>query len=163
MRDLPDPRADAPPVAGATWGRMSEDDLDEVVAIEAATFATPWRREHFEFELRDNPHALVHVVRGVPRVLAYAAVWHLDTELKINTFAVHPEHRGRGLGRWLLGRVLHEARESGCRLALLEVRPSNVVARRLYASFGFVEVGRRRDFYRHGEDALVLEAALEAG
>jgi len=45
----------------------------------------------------------------------------------------------------------------------LEVRDSNVAARALYASRGFAEIGRRRDYYRRPrEDALVLRLSIPA-
>ena len=69
--------------------------------------------------------------------------------------------RRRGIGRLLLGTVLDEARRRGLRLVGLEVRPSNAGALRLYESFGFRVVGRRRGYYYDtGEDALVMQAEL---
>ena len=82
-------------------------------------------------------------------------------ELWINNLAVAPRHRRQGLGRWLLGRVLDGARERGCRVARLEVRPTNRSARRLYEAHGFREIGRRKGYYQsEGEDAIVMELEL---
>ena len=64
----------------------------------------------------------------------------------------------------MLRRVLEEGRRAGCRLAALEVRPSNTVARALYESEGFAQIARRKEYYtREKEDALVLEADLRNG
>jgi ribosomal-protein-alanine N-acetyltransferase len=55
------------------------------------------------------------------------------------------------------------ARIRGCRLATLEVRPSNAPARALYEAFGFEVVGRRRGYYADtGEDAILLARDLAA-
>jgi ribosomal-protein-alanine acetyltransferase len=135
--------------------------LDQVEQIEREAFASPWRREHFRFEIRENRYAVNHAVLLGDRVLAYACVWEIDEELKINNIAVRADMRRRGLGRWLLLRILEEARRRGRRVARLEVRPSNRAAIRLYRALGFHEVGRRKNYYqREGEDALVLEAPL---
>ncbi len=140
---------------------MTEDDLDSVLEIERESFASPWRHEHFLFEIRQNRWAVNRVVRLAGQVVAYMAAWELDDELKINNIAVRAEQRRRGLGRWLLRRILAEARARGCRWASLEVRPSNGPAKRLYEEHGFREVGRRRGYYQQEfEDAIVMEAEL---
>lgn len=149
------------PVEGARLSTLREKDLDQVVAIERASFANPWKLDHFRFEIHGNRWAINPVVRLGSAVLAYACVWVIEDELKINNIAVHPDHRGRGLGGWLLRRVLEDAREKGCTVARLEVRPSNRAALRLYHGHGFREVGRRKGYYREErEDAIVMEASL---
>lgn len=143
---------------------MTDADLDEVVAIERASYPTPWVRASFRFEIHDNRAAHNHVVRRGGRVAAYACVWVVREEMKINNFTVHPELRGRGLGSAMMRSLLEWARRRGCTEATLEVRPSNSVARGLYVGRGFRVVGRRKNYYRDtGEDALVMSAALRAG
>jgi len=153
--------ADPLPIEGATLERLEERDLDQVLAIENASFASPWRREHFRYEIHDNRWAVNWVVRRGVQVLAYACVWELRGELKINNIAVHPPHRRAGLGRWLLRRVLAHAKAERCSVARLEVRTSNRAALELYQAHGFREVGRRKGYYqREGEDAILMERAL---
>ena len=77
--------------------------------------------------------------------------------MHILNLAVHPERRRRGLARRLLAEGLAQARKLGAELAWLEVRPTNLPALALYASFGFKEVGRRPRYYDDTqEDALLL-------
>lgn len=140
---------------------MVEDDLDEVLAIEKVSYPTPWTRESFLFELRDNPFAWNVVARLEGRLVGYASAWRMDRQLRINNIAIRPEARGRGLGRELLGWLLREAAAWGCREASLEVRPSNRIARSLYESFGFREISRRRGYYQDNhEDAIVMAVEL---
>jgi len=57
--------------------------------------------------------------------------------------------------------ALDHGRAAGALTALLEVRRSNLAARCLYLSLGFVPVGERPRYYRHPEeDALVLARAV---
>jgi len=101
--------------------------------------------------------------RGDGRVVGYLCLWEVAGELHITNVAVHPTVRRRGIARTLLGGVLDDARQRGLRLVVLEVRPSNAEALGLYDSFGFRVVGRRRGYYYDtGEDALVMEADLQA-
>ena len=140
---------------------MREEDLDEVLEIEREAFASPWRREHFVFELRENRWADNRVVRRAGQLVGYASGWKLHGELKVNNIAVRRDLQGRGLGGWLLRVMIDDAVSSGCGVARLEVRPSNAAARRLYRAHGFVVVGRRKGYYqREGEDALLMEAPI---
>ena len=67
-------------------------------------------------------------------------------------------HRRAGIGHQLLAGLRPHACSAGLGTAvILEVRPSNVGALALYKQFGFVEVGRRKNYYGNGEDALVLK------
>src|SRR5207253_2646093 len=93
--------------------------------------------------------------------LGYVVAWFAADEGEIANLAVDPPARGRGLGAALLDAALAEASGRGVTAVYLEVRESNATARRLYASRGFVEVGRRRGYYRKPpEDAIVLRCAV---
>ena len=149
-------------LTGVRLARMQEADVDQVLAIECASFPAPWKQEHFFHELRQNPVAVSRVLRQDGRVLGYACFWLLRGELKINNIAIHPSYRRRGLGDWLLGRVLELGRVTGCRTSTLEVRASNDEALALYRRHGFVPIGRRKNYYQlEGEDAILMEAPLE--
>ena len=140
---------------------MQPQDLDEVLAIERASFSMPWSRGAFLYELEQNRVARCYVVRDEARVVGYICLWEVVDEMHITNVAVYPEARRQGIGRLLLGSTVEAARKRAMRLVVLEVRPSNVEARALYESFGFRVVGRRRGYYYDtGEDALVMEMAL---
>jgi len=141
---------------------MHERDLDRVLEIERASFPSPWQRVHFEHELHGNPHALSRVLRVGGRVVGYACLWHLADEMTLNNIAVAPELRREGLGRLLLAWILEEAGCRRCARVILDVRPSNRAARGLYGNFGFVEVGRRKNYYQlEGEDSIVMVRRLD--
>jgi ribosomal-protein-alanine N-acetyltransferase len=147
---------------GGVLRPMRISDLDQVLKIEAASFASPWKSEHFLHELRENPWAVNWVVELGGRVVGYACLWCIQDELKINNIAILEAERGRGLGRRLLLALLGDAVVRGCRTATLEVRPSNEAALTLYRARGFVEIGRRKGYYvNEGEDAIVMFLDLE--
>lgn len=144
--------------------RMRRADLDEVLAIERASFSMPWSRGAFLYEMEQNRVARCVVVREDGRVVGYICVWEVGDELHVTNIAVHPAARRRGIARTLLGQVMEEGRQRGVRVVVLEVRPSNVEALALYESLGFKVIGRRRGYYYDtGEDALVMEAILAGG
>jgi ribosomal-protein-alanine N-acetyltransferase len=145
---------------------MRLEDLEEVLAIERLSFSNPWSRHAFLYELRDNRAAQLWVARpagaaAACRVAGYLCVWVIGDEVHVTNLAVRPEHRRQGIARRLLGTVLALYAGRGATRVALEVRPTNREARRLYESFGFRQVGRRKGYYFDtGEDALLLEADL---
>ena len=137
---------------------LEEADLDEVLEIEQASFANPWTREMFRQDIRNVGVAYGYVLRAPDgRAAAFCTTWVVVDELHINNLAVHPDYRGRGLGRALLEFVLRLWSELGASHATLEVRRSNEVAINLYRSLGFTVAGTRRNYYTEPvEDALIL-------
>jgi ribosomal-protein-alanine N-acetyltransferase len=140
---------------------MRPEDLDDVLAIERASFGMPWSRGAFLYEMQQNRVARCTVMRDDRLVVGYICLWEIADELHITNIAVEPARRRKGVARALLAGVLDDARQRNLRLVVLEVRPSNAEARNLYESFGFRLVGRRQGYYYDtGEDALVLQADL---
>ncbi len=136
---------------------MRTADLPEVEAIERASFTTPWPPNAYRSELEDNRLASYLVARIGDRVVAYAGMWLMVDEAHITTFAVHPSWRRRRIGERLLLAMLDLAATRRAREATLEVRVSNLAARRLYEKYGFRPVGIRPRYYSDdGEDAIVM-------
>jgi ribosomal-protein-alanine N-acetyltransferase len=136
---------------------MSVADLPAVHAIEHASFSTPWPDDAYRSEIETNRLATYVVATLRDEVVAFAGIWLMVDEAHITTFAVDPANRRRGIGERLLLTLLDVALQRGAREATLEVRLSNVAARRLYEKFGFRPVGLRPRYYSdNGEDALIM-------
>ncbi len=132
-------------------------DLPELRRIELAALPSPWPEPAMRQELEQNPFAHYWVARVEGRMVGYAGLWVQVDEMHVSMIAVHPDWRRRGVGERLLLRLLRAGMQLGCQRATLEVREGNAAARRLYRQLGFVEVGRRKGYYRDsGEDALIL-------
>lgn len=141
--------------------RAGVTDLDAIMVLERATFTDDaWPEDAMRRELESpHTHYLVAVDDLAPHeVLAYAGLLAGtgSGEGDVQTIAVAPEHRGSGLGRVLMLALIDEARRRGADRLFLEVRADNPVARSLYASLGFAEVGVRPRYYRNGIDAVVM-------
>jgi ribosomal-protein-alanine N-acetyltransferase len=136
---------------------MRSADIPAVHAIERASFPLPWPSYAFRQELENNRLAHYLVVRVGQEVVAYAGIWMMIDEAHITTFAVLPEWRRQRIGARLLLALMDLAIRLGAREATLEVRLSNLPARRLYEAFGFRPVGVRPRYYSdNGEDALIM-------
>ena len=133
----------------------STEDLDGVLAIEAASFINPTTRDWYERELERPDVCFIYVLR-TPEcpVAAYCAFWLVVDQAHINNLAVLPDLRGRGLGTQLLEAIVAEAAHLGGVLLSLEVRHSNEPALRLYQRAGFLHGGVRTNYYTNPvEDA----------
>jgi len=139
---------------------MSGSDLDAVLAIEQASFTTPWRREHFEHELA-APHSFPFVAEFDGSVAGYVCLMSLFEEAQILDIAVAPEQRGRGLARLLMDHAVSIAREKKAEVLALEVRASNIAAITLYERCGFVRTGIRSKYYEGVDDAVLMEKSLK--
>lgn len=139
---------------------LNVQDLDEVAEIERLSFAAPWPTSAYATELTTNRLARYVGARIDGTLVGFGGIWLMVDEAHITTMAVLPKHRRTGIATTLLLELLQEARRGGARVATLDVRVSNDDAKRLYRSFGFVEVGRRIRYYDdNGEDALVMTTA----
>lgn len=137
--------------------KMTEADLEQVIAIDQVSFSLPWPQRSFHYELYENEPSRSWVVEVEGRVVAMMVGWFIVDELHVATLAVHPEYRGRGYGKKLLMHALRAAREEGAIRSFLEVRESNAAAIHMYASMGFVEDGRRKEYYKdNNEDAILM-------
>jgi ribosomal-protein-alanine N-acetyltransferase len=136
---------------------MGLDDLATVQAIEEASFTTPWPPHAYRSEIETNRLAQYIVARVGGEVVAYAGMWMMIDEAHVTTFAVHPRWRRQRIGERLLLTLLDLARGRRAREATLEVRLSNLPARRLYEKYGFRPVGLRPRYYSDdNEDALIM-------
>jgi ribosomal-protein-alanine N-acetyltransferase len=140
---------------------MREEDLATVIAIELQVYEFPWTLGIFRDCLRVG--YCCWVITLSERVIGYGVTSVAVEECHLLNVCIHPDWQGQGLGQKLVRRLLNLARQHGAETAFLEVRQSNDSACALYRRLGFVEVGRRRDYYptQGGrEDALVLSLML---
>ena len=136
----------------------SASDLEDVLAIEEASFTNTWTSEMYMAELENEGVSSCYLVRHVDRrIVGFCSFWRVVDELHINNLAVLPEDRRAGAATALLHHVLREGARLGAVRATLEMRRSNEPARLLYERFGFAVAGVRRAYYtKPVEDAIIL-------
>lgn len=140
---------------------MREADLATIVEIENISFSTPWSSYSFKKEIY-KPYSIPKVAVINNRIVGYICVERIIDEAHILNLAVHPDFRKMGIGSLLVSNILDELRTTGCRYVYLEVRASNVAAKKLYERFGFEVVGIRKHYYiRPEEDAYVMMLELD--
>jgi ribosomal-protein-alanine N-acetyltransferase len=145
---------------------MKKEDIDQVLAIEQASFSQPWSRNLFLSEFRSFRVSTLLVALaddpGIRKVAGYIVYWNVENEMHILNLAVASEYRQRGIGRQLVLAGIKGASRNGATRAFLEVRASNSVARKLYSGLGFSGSFIRRSYYDAPvEDAVIM--TLETG
>lgn len=141
---------------------MCVSDLDAVLEIENTGYQFPWTRGHFADSLNAGYMAFCLVIDQ--RVQGYCVIMRVLDEAHLLNICVRNSLQNQGWGRFLLDWVCNHLRAQNCSGLLLEVRPSNTAARRMYDRFGFQRVGLRKGYYPAligREDALVLFKAFE--
>ena len=142
--------------------------IDHMRALEA--MAATWQQGAERFWDFEALIAMLArpICRGYYAAVSSAAPWVGVLFIDVGVYAadllyiyVVPEYRGRGAAGLMLQTVLTElATEPQLEALVLEVRPSNTSACKLYQRFGFAEVGILKRYYSDGEDSLVLKLPL---
>jgi ribosomal-protein-alanine N-acetyltransferase len=140
---------------------MQPADLKAVAAVERAAYLYPWSLGIFRDCLLAGYYCLVVDVGG--SVTAYGIMSIAAGEAHLLNLCVHPNAQRLGYGRRLLNALMLRAADADADKVFLEVRPSNKVAIKLYASVGFEQIGIRPAYYQAEtgrEDAVILAATL---
>ena len=141
---------------------MTAADLAAVMAIERQN-PGPWNASHLADELK-QPLSWQWLARtaDTDRVIGYIIGRTVADEAEILRLAVDANHRRRGVAQQLLQHTFTELRRSGTLTCFLELRVSNIVARRLYEKNGFQSIGIRYNYYQSpDEDAFVMTKSLQ--
>ena len=144
------------------YRRMTMLDLDAVMAIEHEIYPHPWTRGNFSDSLHAGYQCSSMTVAG--EITGYSVVMIAAGEAHLLNLSIAAAWQRRGFGREMLRFLLQLARDLESGKMYLEVRPSNIAGRRLYASAGFSEIATRRGYYpTHDgrEDAVIMELALK--
>ena len=140
---------------------MEVSDLDRVLVNERRGYTHPWSEGIFRDCIRSKYECWV--LEYVGRLIGHGILSVAAGEAHLLNVCIHPDQQGNGLGRQLVGFMIECARLNKAQRVFLEVRPSNLVAYKLYESIGFNEIGIRENYYPSyvgREDALVLGKEL---
>lgn len=157
---------------------MRPSDLNEVLAVAVAVPEAPqWpRSDYIPYLAADSGNTSLLRIGLIatdpdsasPALPGFACATFLrdglDNDCQVDSVAVHPSHRRRGIGTALLRELLRWAQSNGARHLSLEVRASNAGAITLYRRFGLRPEGRRPRYYADPEeDALLLGTFITPG
>ena len=141
---------------------MTLADLEQVMAIERASFPTPWPVQAFIKEIHRKRNSICWVAEMDgpeidPMVVGSIVIWLIHQKGHIGTLSIRPGYRRQGIAQYLLAHSLLECLKRGIHSVDLEVREGNQIAQSLYQKFGFVITGQRDGYYEDtNEDAYIM-------
>ena len=136
---------------------FSAENIHGVAELAKCCFSTPWSEDIYRREL-ENPQSVGFACMDGGKVVGMIHCNFVLDELTLNTLCIAPEYRRLGLAKRLWNAV-REMMQGVCTVCYLEVRESNLPARTLYSSLGFVQNGYRPRYYSKPEEAAVLMEA----
>lgn len=137
-----------------------KEDLMSIAEIESVSINPPWSYGAIcSFSECDTSRILVAECEN--KVVGYITYSVVLDEVQIANVATHPEHRRKGIAQKLLTNLYEMSKSENMALITLEVRQSNIPAIELYLKCGYVEVGRRKNYYKNpAEDAILMNLTL---
>ena len=138
---------------------MCDADLANVLVIEAACYPQPWSEKTFRECLAASARGYLCCAMELDRVLVGHCIFTvISDEAELLNFCLAPTYQGQKLAREYLEQVKSYASVHGAARMFLEVRQSNIPARRLYVSAGLNEMGLRKNYYpaANGREHAVL-------
>ena len=143
--------------------RAASGDAEAIAAVEAEIFSDPWKiKDILSYICSEGGMCYVATSDG-GELLSYIIGRIIAPEGEIYRIATLPSARRRGIAYRLLDYAMKTEKGRGLECAFLEVRKSNIAARNLYKSYGFSDMGTRKNYYSSPtEDAIVMVRAHSA-
>lgn len=136
--------------------KMNDSHVLQIAELEKMCFSDPWSVNSIASEL-DNKLSLWLVAVEEDKVIGYVGSQTVLGETDMMNIATHPNYRNQGVATSLIGALIDALDKRGSHSLMLEVRASNQSAISVYRNLAFIEVGRRKNYYRNPkEDALIL-------
>jgi len=136
--------------------QMNDCHVQQIAELEKLCFDDPWSENSIASEL-NNRLSLWFVAVEADIVVGYVGSQTVLGETDMMNIAVHPDYRKQGIATNLINILVDELSQRGSHSLMLEVRASNERAISVYKKLEFIEVGRRKNYYRNPkEDALIM-------
>lgn len=140
---------------------MSINDVAQVAKVEEAIFGglETWTEGMFleEFSHEDRIWWVAH---DQEKIVGYAGAQLIDNDVQLLDVGITASHRNQGLAKRLIARVTYDAMMLGATTSSLEVNEANTAALELYKALGYETVGKRKNYYGTGKNALIMQVKL---
>lgn len=134
---------------------VQENYIDAIFDIESKEIIVPWSKESLLNLIRQQNIIFRTMLLG-DEVIGYYSFQKVFDEGYINNIAIKREYQSQGYGTKLFEDLLERAQKFEVNALTLEVEVDNEKAIKLYKKFGFIEEGRRKNFYLNKKDAIIM-------
>ena len=115
-----------------------------------------WTKQQWERELKKRGVKVVGILIKKKIIGIYVIHTVLD-EAQINYFSIKKNFRRKGYGSYLMNYLIKQCEKLNIKKLLLEVSETNSIAEIFYSKYHFLTVGRRKNYYKDGTDAVLKE------
>ncbi len=115
-----------------------------------------WSRKQWESELNKKGVKVVAIIIR-EKIIGIYVIHTIIDEAQINYFSIKQRFRRKGYGSYLMNYLIQECEKSNIKKLLMEVSETNSIAEVFYSKFNFLTVGRRKNYYKDGSDAVLKE------
>lgn len=138
---------------------MRLSDLEEIKNTLQADFDDFWNFEIFKEELANNNSSYL-VLRYDDEIVCFGGIKIILDEANIMNIVTRKDKRNQGFARYVLNELINISKEQNCTSITLEVNENNLPAIHLYELFDFKEVGKRKNYYKNGDTAILMTYIL---
>ena len=118
-----------------------------------------WTKKQWESEFSKKGVKVVAIfLRN--KIIGIYVIQTIIDEAQINYFSIQQRFRRRGYGSYLMSYLINQSEKLNLKKLLLEVSEKNTIAEAFYGKFNFLTVGKRKNYYKDGTDAVLKEKIL---
>lgn len=141
------------------YREMKETDVEAIATLEKNIFPDAWSARSIR-ETFMQTQAMIMVAEEADVIIGYSIIYYVMDESEIARIAVEESKRHMGVAKSLLDEMILRLKEKGIQKILLDVRESNVPARRFYEKYGFSQDGIRKNYYEAPKEHAILMSKL---
>lgn len=134
---------------------MMLNDLEQIKKNLQTDFDDFWNFKIFKEELANN-NSMYLVLRYENEIVSFGGIKIILDEADIMNIVTKKDKRNQGFAKFLLNELITIAEEQNCKTITLEVDENNLPAIKLYKDFEFKEVGKRKNYYKNGNTAILM-------
>lgn len=140
--------------------KMLPNDLEEIKQNLQTDFDDFWNFEIFKEELVNN-NSIYLVLKYENEIVAFGGIKIILDEADIMNIVTKKYKRNLGFAGLLLNELINLGKKKNCKTITLEVNENNLPAIKLYKNFNFKEVGKRKNYYKNGDTAILMTLELD--
>ena len=118
-----------------------------------------WTKNQWESEFKKRGVKVVALILK-KEIIGVYVVHTIINEAQINYFSIKKRFRRKGYGSYLMNYLIEQCEKLNIEKLLLEVSETNSIAEVFYGKYNFLTVGRRKNYYKDGTDAVLKEKKL---
>ena len=134
---------------------MMLNDLEQIKNNLQTDFDDFWNFEIFKEELA-NTNSMYLVLKYENEIVSFGGIKFILDEADIMNIVTKKDKRNQGFAKFLLNELITMAKEQNCKTITLEVNENNLPAIKLYKDFKFKEIGKRKNYYKNGDTAILM-------